>query len=1125
MSGSVAERLRFIPLAAAVICLLAVASRQVLGQAVGEITGTVTDPSGAVVPHVQVTAINQATEISQSSFTTSAGAYSIPRLLVGTYTVTAQKSGFRSGLARGITLDVGQVREVIFTLEVGSTKQTVTVTGLPALLNTTNNSLGVTVSGKEVQDLPLYNRDVTNLIETMPGMVANPTGSMGWFTGGSWVSNGNRVETDVATMDGGDDSDMEMGDVPLTNIDLDAVGQMKVLQNDYSAQYGQGGGSITELVTKSGTNQFHGDAFDYVTNSAFDARNFYSTSRPQFDRNMFGATFGGPIIKNNTFFFGSWSGLRYRQTSPTESIVPTTAERNGTVSIAGSNGQTDILQVPLNPVAKTILSRYPLPNDPSGIYGPSTFYWDSPSIDNDNQFSARLDHSFSAKNRLFGRATYDNYTDPNNCQFCVVEGGPTFAGNDEHLARDFMIGDTDIITPTLLNTFDFTLVRTIQGDSVAPASLTIPDTNISGLSGYGPNGFFTTYITTTFEPSDMVNWTTGRQSFTIGGNFRREWDNGTGVTSHNGPAGAYYFQPGTVLTAAIPSTNGGSAISAGTPSPLGLISMMEGDPYQYGRSLSAPGYGPPGGGNVWWGLRRWAMATYAEDEIKATRRLTLNLGLRYEYYSVPWEVGDRLSGPCDYGSCFGNMVVNPQPLWQPDYLSGDFDPRFGFAELLGRNTVLRGGFGIFSNLIPTVDADQSTVDFPAESLNYITSPTYALSPLPVSLPPLTTLSGQPVMRQFGNTKTIPANSVVNLDPYVPILGQFSGDYASDRMRNGYTMNANLTLEHEFAGGVAVQASWVNTTGVSLYNQAYPNAFAGAEPQFTPYSKLTNGALGELAVFYNGGHSDYNALQLEVRKVSAAHGLTFESNYTWAKAMSDADDLFEAPGYSQTMNNPTCLRCEYAPAYFNVSQRAAFDFVYDLPIGQWQALSRLPQRLTQGWEMSGIWQGQTGLPVNIVSQYGSLQYGFDNYTGNGARPNLLKTPTSGGPQYYGPENFFSNAVIGITPTGNANGEGTGYFGDNTVISPVPGTGAVLPTPGNLGRDTFTSPAWSNFDFEVIKNTKITESTTLQFRAEFFNIFNQATFGMPGYTLGASGFGLIGGTATTQRYIQFALRFIF
>jgi hypothetical protein len=1080
----------------------------------------VTDPSGAVVAHVQITATNVATGISQSTLTTSSGTYTIPHLLVGTYTVTTESPGFRRSVAADITLNVGQAREVNFTLALGSTKETVTVSALPALLNTTNNELGTTVSGQEVQNLPLNGRDITGLVEIQPGVVSNPTGAMGWFSGGSWVSNGSRAETAVATMDGADTSDMEMGDTTLTNFNLDAIAEFKVLQNDYSAQYGQGAGSITEVVSKSGTDQFHGSAFDFVRNGDLDARNFFAQSIPTFVRNEFGGTFGGPIKKDNTFFFLSYAGVRQREAGSNQSIVPTAAERTGTVSIPGSDSQMDVLQVPLNPVAQTILSRYPLPNDPSGLYGANTFYWNFDSPLNDDQFSTRVDHSFSAKDRLFARATYDNDISRDTDGWAYIEGGPAFTAGRAAATRNYAIAETHLFLPTLLNNFDFTLQRTMQGDPEAQADATVPDTQFldGSLSGWGPHSFFTDYVTTTFHPNDTVNWTTGKHSFTFGGDYRREWDNGTGVTSL-GPGGVFYFNAGTALTAAIPSTNGGASLPAGTSSPSGLISMMEGDVYEYGRGLSAPGWGPPGGGNAWWGLRRWTIAGFAQDDIKATRRLTVNLGLRYEYYSVPWEVGDRFSGPADYGSLYGQMVVNPQPLWQPDHVSGDFGPRLGFAYDLGANTVVRGGFGIYTNAIPTIYADQSLVDFPLESLNYITGPQYSLTPLAVTLPYLTSLSGQPLAAN-GNTKTVPPNTPVNLAPLVPILGQFSGDYASDRLRNGYTMNGNFTMQHQFSGGVAVQASWVNVTGVSLYNQAYPNAFSGAEPQYTPYSNATDGALGELALFYNGAHSDYNALQLEARKVSAAHGLQFAANYTWGKTMTDADDVFSAESLSggASLNNPQCLKCEYGPAAYSIAQRFVANFDYNLPISQWQALSRLPQRLTHGWELLGIFQAQTGNPFTVGTQYGSLQYGYDTYNSVGARPFLLQTatlsPNPNGPQY------FSNAVVGQN-----NGVGTGYFGEPTVTSPVAGVGAVLPTPGNLGRNTFTSPRWSNFDFSVMKNTKITESKSLQFRAEFFNALNQATFGVPGEFLGSPGFGIHSGTATTQRQIQFALRLMF
>jgi hypothetical protein len=760
-----------------------------------------------------------------------------------------------------------------------------------------------------------------------------------------------------------------------------------------------------------------------------------------------------------------------------------------------------------------------LPNQPNGVFGPNTFNFMFSQPTNDDQFSARVDHHFSTRDTLFARASYVNNIAKETDPWAAELGGANFSTANVGDARNYTISETHLFSPTLLNDFTFTLNRGIEGVPEAPAEATTALTSFldSSLSSWGPDTFETKYVVTVFDYKDNVAWTTGRHSLNLGGEFRREWDNGTGIAGY-GPSGTFLFDAGTPLTATIPSTNGASPLLAGTLSPSGLISMMEGDDVDYGRSTTVPGFGPPGGGGVWWGLRRWNIAGYAQDDIKVTRKLTLNLGLRYEYASVPWEVDNRLSGPADYGNLYGHFVVNPQPLWQPDRVAGDFGPRFGLAADLGKNTVLRGGFGIFTNMIPTVYPDQALTDFPLASSTFLPSAPYSLTPQPVSLPVLTSTSGQPVAAN-GNTKLIPPNTPVNMAPIAAILGPIGGYYPADRMRNGYTISGNFTLEHEFAGGIAVQASYVANNGVSLYSQGFPNGFSGAEPQNAAYTQITPG-LGELLLSYNAAHSSYNALQVQARKISTAHGLQFQANYTWAKDMTDADAVWSSGWVSGgvSQNNPQCIKCEYAPASYSVGQRFAANFEYDLPIGHWQAFSRLPGRLTQGWEVLGIFSAQSGLPFTVAGPYGSLQYGYDIYEGFGARPFLLQTPTLS-PNAGGAPQFFSNAVIG-----NNSGIGTGFFGLPTVTSPVNGQ-AVLPTPGNLGRNTFTVPGWSNLDFSIIKDTKITESKTLQFRAEFFNILNQATFGTPGGIIGSSSFGISTGTATTERQIQFGLKFIF
>jgi hypothetical protein len=675
----------------------------------------------------------------------------------------------------------------------------------------------------------------------------------------------------------------------------------------------------------------------------------------------------------------------------------------------------------------------------------------------------------------------------------------------------------------LVGDFTFTLNRGIEGVPETPAEYTTTYTGFGdgSLYGWGPDTFETKYVTTVFDPKGSIQWTTGRHSFNFGAEYRREWDNGTGVTG-TGPSGAYTFTTGTPLLEPIPSTNGGPSFAAGSctstatvicGSPSGLVSLMEGADYEYERATTVPGYGPPGagGGGVWWGLRRWTLATYAQDDMKLTHRVTLNLGLRYEYTSVPWEVDDRLAGPADYGDLYGRFVVNPQPLWQPDYFYGNFGPRLGLAVDLGHNTVFRGGFGMFTNMIPTVYPDQALVNFPLASENYQFGAPYSLAPEAVALPVLTSITGQPIAAN-GNTKTIPANTPVNYAPYAAILGSLYVDDPSDRMRNGYTINSNLTLEHEFTGGVAVSASYVANNGVDLYNSAYPNGYSGAEPQYTPYSNVTPG-LGELQIFYNGGYSSYNALQLQARKISTSHGVQFQANYTWGKDMTDADSVWNTGATNP--QNPNCIKCEYAPAAYSVVQRFVANFEYDLPFGRLDALSGLPRRLTNGWEVLGIFQAQTGYPFTVSSPYGTLQYG----NGGSDRPFFLQEANRSPSEGSGPQ-FFSNAVIGTT-----NGAGTGYFALPTVTSPVAGVGSVMPGPGTLGRDTFTAPGWPNLDFSVIKDTQLTERMQLQFRAEFFNIMNFATFGGPATTVGSPGFGFTGSTATTERQIQFGLRLMF
>jgi hypothetical protein len=385
-----------------VLMLMSCASARLWGQAVGAIVGTVSDPTGAVVAQARITAIREDTKVAQSAVTSNSGTFVIPNLTVGTYTVQVEAGGFASKIITGITLDVSQQRNLDFRLATAGTVETAVVTAAPPLINTTDGSLAGLVSEKQVQSLPLNGRSIQNLVMLQPGM-AQDSGSMGWLSP-QWISNGNRGETAVATLDGSDATDAEMGTVQFWNFNLDAIAEFKVQQANYSAEFGQGGGSITQIVSKSGTNRFHGSAFEFIRNSVFDAANYFSsTGVSPFQRNEFGATFGGPIIRNKTFFFVEYAGYRQRLGEPTIMQVPTAAQRTGATMINGYQ-----YQVPLSPTAAQILNKYPLPNQPSGLYGDNTFNSIFKQPTDDDQYSIRVDHKISEKDSIFGRVSYIN---------------------------------------------------------------------------------------------------------------------------------------------------------------------------------------------------------------------------------------------------------------------------------------------------------------------------------------------------------------------------------------------------------------------------------------------------------------------------------------------------------------------------------------------------------------------------------------------------------------------------------------------------------------------------------------------------------------------------------------------
>jgi len=1122
---------RFWFAAALTVCM----SYQVRAQAFGKIVGTVTDASGAVIVGAKITASEKGTGFTRSTVTSTGGTYTLPVLPVGVYLISGESAGFKNGRAE-VSLDVNQAREVNFKLAPAQTEINVEVNADPPLLDTTDSTLGGLISGQQVVTLPLNGRDITGLMLLQPGVefeqnlmfpvTSNPSGSQ------LVAANGNRGPTGSSYLDGLDTSDAELGGAQFTNFNLDAIAEFRILQNNYSAEYGRGSGSIVQQVSKAGTDEFHGSAFEFLRNGALDARNWFAQTRAPFKRNEFGATFGGPVLRNRTFFFIQYAGFRQRLGELQTLSVPTLNERMGIVDFNcqaanGCNGRQgpDQYLVPLNSIAAQVLGSYPKPDNPTGSFGPNTYLVNYSVPLNSDQGSARIDQRFSERDQLFVRYTEAHNVEPvGNPSYAAIR--PDFSSTLSNIERNAGGAETHTFSPTLLNTFKF--AYTVTDDPWIPGNQTFSQMQFldGSLSPWGTYPFGVHLHHDTYLFNDTVSWVKGRNTISTGAEFRFGAAPESG-SSVGGPNGSYNFANGQRLPQAVPSASGTNNLPAGSPSPSSLISFMEGAPSFFQRTISFPGFGPVGGGVAKWDLHRYSVNGWFQDDLRTTERLTLNLGFRYEFNAVPWEVDGRTTGIVDDpkfkgGSLYRHLVLNPHPLWYPDYRG--FGPRFGLAYKVKEKTVVRGGFGIFTNLPLTETADQQTASFPYAGTNNTANPPMGTGPIPVpNLPALKDLNGNTIPP----AGKVPANTPVDLSFYPSLFGSpLLINLTDQHLRNGYTMAGNFTLEQQLPGDVALQAAYVMNNAVKLYASEWPNAYGCAGtpgngcplPQYTPYSAASPG-LGEFQLTDNHAHSTYNSLQMMARKNSPRRGLEFQASYTFSKAIDNATTVFNGPVTNSAIlqSNPTCFSCERGPSSNDIRHRFVANFTYAIPLDKWQTF--LPPKLAGGWQITSIVQVQSGAPFTVNTPYGTQQFGIDQYLGvQPTRPDLVQQPTLN-PQHDSPQ-YFSDVVT-------QDGQNlTQQFFATPGCGPLPNPGCIVQSrPGDLGRNTFYIRHYANTDFSLLKDTGLTERIRLQFRAEFFNVFNEHQFSFPGTLLGSPGFGVATGTQGPERQIQFGLRTTF
>lgn len=1145
---------------------LALAATPAFAQrATGDITGLVTDPSGAVIPNATVVVTNQGTNEARTTQTDNTGIYRVGLLQPGKYSVKTSAQGFKTSEQREIEVTVGFVSRIDVKMEVGAVAETVTVEASAPLVNSESGRLSELVGGTRIANMPLNGRNIYDLVRLAPGAV----GVRGVVSenGAQTSVNGNRVNFNGFLMDGVANKGLSGGFNAQPNPDM--VQEFRVDTNNLSAEFGNSAGAITSLVTKQGSNSLHGSVWEYLRNDKLDAAEFFQHTKegkPPFRFNQFGAAGGGPIKKDKTFFFASFEGQRTRagqtavytvdapewrnfvttnfpnsvaallyKTFPFKgSIKPgSTITRDGVIDNSGLSGTladyTDPDTVDPTRVAAfaTLFSRLPA-NMPiegaASLTGSSHFK--NPFADG-NQYSIRVDHNLTQNDRIFGRWFFANTNDPSAGDLGLNNRG--FGSPYKTSSPNSMISWTHIFNPTLINEF-----RAGYSRSVGLQQAAFPGVPSIGLDdghlGFGAyNGYPQFFIENVFNYQDLVSVKKGRHNLKMGFEVKRNQEN----SEFNVGRPSYYFLDPFFF-----------AIDA----PYGMAGGT------FPGKLTGVGPDPPALSSNIRGWRNTEWGGFIQDDWKVSPRLTLNLGLRYDLYQRHTEkynlatqfvfgpgnnISERLRNAGGPIAGVGGSVGGFAKAAVAGNTAGDhnnFGPRFGFAyDPFGKGrTAIRGGFGVsyestFYNAISNSRWNPPFYNF-AGLFNDLGGGTdYILYGPPAGTTP--SFTGP---QGVGN-RVAPGN-IMGYDPRnTQLLATLTG-IPNPNMRDPYVYSFFLGIEQQFAGSYALKVNYVGGAAHKLFRSDNMNRLDDGRLR-RRLGDTSFGAIGQLnrnfnvlRIWQNNVNSNYNSLQVGLQK-RMSRGLEFTTNYTWSHSIDEgstwhshattANGRAGGDGFNTSAGN---IRLDRGDSVFDVRHRFTASWVYELPFFRQQ--QGVVGHILGGWQVNGLVSLQTGSPFSVFDR---RQPSFNKACTVGvpfASAASVCTNSGGDYNLDGERNDRPNAPAASVPTSAPNKQAAinGFLKRGDFGAPA------LGTVGTLGRNTFRWPGFAQTDFSLFKNIKVREGMSVQFRTEMFNILNGTNFlqtADSGHTNNQLASPLLSKSVKTfpGRQIQFGLKFIF